>query len=191
VLRSIEGGLEAVGLQSATLTALGGHPAYHPLGEEFFSQVPVRYGDYIAKFGLFPATPEQKALGKTTIDISEGFDPVRQAVRNTMAGQAAVWELRAQLNTDLEKMPIEKPHVVWPEDASPYLTVARIEMPPQESWSDDAVVQVEKAMAFNPWNGLVAHQPLGAINRARKIIYPASAGFRLTQNGCPFAHGPA
>jgi hypothetical protein len=64
-------------------------------------------------------------------------------------------------------------------------------MPPQESWSDEAVAQVDKAMAFDPWNGLAAHQPLGAINRARKIVYPASAGFRLTSNGCPFAHGKA
>src|ERR1700761_4163483 len=74
-LRSIEGGLEAVGLQSATLTALGGAPLFIPLGEEFSSQVPVRCGDYIAKFGLFPATLEQKKLGETKIDVSEGYDP--------------------------------------------------------------------------------------------------------------------
>lgn len=187
-LRGVEGTLESVGLQSATLTALGGHPPYHPLGEEFFTQVPVRFGEYIAKLGLFPVSPELKALEKVEIDVSEGFDPVRQAVRSTMSAHGGVWELRAQLCTDLEKMPIEKPAQAWPEDQSPYLMVARIEVSPQESWSDESVSKVDKAMAFNPWNGLVAHQPLGNINRARKVVYPASAGFRLTRNGCPFAH---
>jgi hypothetical protein len=189
-LRAVEGALESVGLESATLTALGGHPPYHPLGEEFFTQVPVRYGAYIAKFGVFPVSPGLKALEKIEIDVSEGFDPVRQAVRSTIATHGGVWELRAQLCTDLEKMPIEKPAQAWPEDESPYLMVARIEASPQESWSDEKVAEVDKGMAFNPWNGLVAHQPLGNINRARKIVYPASAGFRLTRNGCPFAHAP-
>ena len=187
-LRSVEGALEFVGLESATLTSLGGHPPYHPLGEEFFTQVPIRFGDYIAKMGLFPVSPELKALEKVEIDVSEGFDPVRQAVRTSMSAHGGAWELRAQLCTDLEKMPIEEPTKAWPEDESPYLMVARIEASPQESWSDESVSEVDKGMAFNPWNGLTAHQPLGNINRARKIVYPASAGFRLTRNGCPFAH---
>lgn len=28
---------------------------------------------------------------------------------------------------------------------------------------------------FSPWNGLTAHQPLGAINQMRKAVYEASA----------------
>jgi hypothetical protein len=48
------------------------------------------------------------------------------------------------------------------------------------------VARVDKGTAFSPWNGLAAHQPLGAINRARKAIYEASARFRLSHNGCPY-----
>ncbi|HEX4293574.1 MAG TPA: catalase family protein [Rhizomicrobium sp.] len=189
-LRAVETTLENAGGQSALLTALGGHPAYHILAEEFFTQVPIRYGDCIAKLRVYPVSPGQKSLIGTKIELSEPFDAHRQAVRKYLENEMAVWEIRAQLCTDLETMPVEKPNVAWPEDKSPYLTVARIEVAPQEAYSDAMVAQVDKGAAFSPWHGLVAHRPLGAINRVRKAVYDASARFRLSRNGCPF-HGEA
>jgi hypothetical protein len=44
VARGAEKALEAVGGESVTLKALGGHPETHPLGETYFSQVPILYG---------------------------------------------------------------------------------------------------------------------------------------------------
>lgn len=185
-LRAAETTLESVGGESALLTSLGGHPASHVLSEEFFTQAPIRFGDYMAKLGLFPATDEQKALKDTEVDLASAFDAHRQAVRAYMGSTEAVWELRAQLCTDLETMPIEAPDKAWPEKESPYLMVARLEAEPQEAYSDGNVASVDKAASFSPWNGLTAHQPLGAINRVRKAIYEASASFRLSKNGCPF-----
>jgi hypothetical protein len=83
-------------------------------------------------------------------------------------------------------MPVEKPNVAWPEDKSPYVTVARIEAAPQNSYTGDMAAAVDKGASFSPWNGLVAHRPLGAINRVRKAVYEASARFRLSANGCPY-----
>lgn len=185
-LRVVETTLESVGGQSALLTALGGHPATHVLSEEFFTQVPIRYGDYIAKLGLFPATDEQKALADTEVDLGSQFDAHRQAVRAYMSNTPAAWELRAQLCTNLKTMPIEAPDKAWPEKESPYVAVARLEAGPQDGYSDALVAAVDKCAAFSPWNGLGAHQPLGAINRVRKAVYEASARFRLSKNGCPF-----
>jgi hypothetical protein len=185
-LRTVETTLESVGGESALLTALGGHPASHILSEEFFTQVPIRYGDYIAKLGLFPTTLEQKSLVGSEIDLAAEFDAHRQAVRRYLQNTPAAWELRVQLCADLETMPVEKPDVAWPEDNSPYLTVARIEVAPQEGYSDAMAVAVDKGASFSPWNGLVAHRPLGAINRLRRAIYEASARFRLSKNGCPY-----
>ena len=37
--------IEALGLKSPTLTTFGGYLPTNPLGEEYFSQVPSRYGD--------------------------------------------------------------------------------------------------------------------------------------------------
>jgi hypothetical protein len=189
-LRAVETGLESVGLQSAKLTSLGGHPAYPVLSEEFFSQTAYRYGDNIAKFGLFPATAAQKSLQGTLLDLDGDYDAQRQALRSHLASANAAWEFRVQLCTDLEAMPVEKPDVTWPEDKSPYVTVAHIEAAPQESYADDMVATVDKAASFSPWHGLKAHQPLGAINRIRKAIYEASSGFRLGRTGCPYHADP-
>lgn len=185
-LRALETGLESVGLQSAKLTSLGGHPAYPVLGETFFSQTAYRYGDYIAKFGVFPATDVQKAMQGTLLDLNADHDAQRQAVRSHLAAAPAAWEFRVQLCTDADKMPVDKPDVAWPEELSPYVTVARIEAAAQESYADDMVAAVDKAASFSPWHGLEAHRPLGAINRVRKAVYEASAEFRLAHNGCPF-----
>ncbi len=48
--------LHAVGVDSAKLDFFG-HAKVHPLGEAQYSQVPFRYGDYVAKLGVFPDSP--------------------------------------------------------------------------------------------------------------------------------------
>lgn len=44
-LRGVEMAVEAVGGESAKLKAFGGEPRRHILGDTFFNQLPVRYGD--------------------------------------------------------------------------------------------------------------------------------------------------
>lgn len=184
--RGLESVVEAVGGESATLKQLGGYPATQILGESFFSQAPIRFGDYIAKIALVPVSPELTALTDQPLDLDEHYDALRQSVRSFFAGHGGRWEIRAQLCTGLEEMPVEDASVPWPEDKSPYITVAVLEAPMQESYSDDAVAAIDKGTAFSPWNGLAAHQPLGGVNRARRVPYQESARFRLGQNGCPF-----
>jgi len=82
-------------------------------------------------------------------------------------------------------MPIEDASVVWPEAESPYRTVARLTVPPQPAWSEARAWQVEDGLAFNPWNRLAAHRPLGSLNRIRREAYPEGARFRERHNGCP------
>ena len=99
----------------------------------------------------------------------------------------AVWELRAQLCTDLTKMPVEDASVEWDERLSPALTVARVTAQPQNAYSDARRVWVDEQLSFNPWHGLAAHRPLGSIMRARFKAYPASSQFRHTAEGRPLA----
>ena len=37
-------------------------------------------------------------------------------------------------------------------------------------------------LSFNPWHSLPAHRPLGGINRARKVVYPALSKLRHERN---------
>jgi len=185
LLRGTERVIEALGGESAKIKSLGGYPETHILGESFFSQVPIRYGDHIAKIGVFPVSPELVRLTDAPIDLGRDDNALRDAVRAFFASQSAAWEIRAQLCTDLETMPVEDAAAAWPEDESPYVTVGRIEVPSQDSWSDAHRAGIDEAMAFSPWHCLAAHRPLGQIMRVRRRAYEASAAFRSERNGCP------
>jgi hypothetical protein len=182
-LQVVERGLEAVGGKSATLTTLGGHPETNVLGETYYSQAAIRYGDYIAKVCVAPSSPSLKALTGAKVDLHDKPNGLREAVVSHFAAQGGEWELRVQLCTDLEAMPVEDASVPWPEDRSPYVTVARIVADPQTAWSQARSVLVDDGMLFSPWHGVTAHQPLGNVMRARKQVYEMSKRFRAERNG--------
>jgi hypothetical protein len=183
VTRGAEKLLESVGGQSATLAALGGQPETHLLGETYYSQVPILFGDYMAKIAVAPVSSELLKLVKLPLDFRGDRDALRSAVLNFFAVHDAQWELRVQLCTNLQEMPIEDAAKVWPEDQSPYLAVARINVPAQLAWSEARSLAVDDGMAFSPWHGLAAHRPLGSVNRVRRAVYAATARFRAQSNG--------
>jgi hypothetical protein len=187
--RVIEAGLEAVGGQSATLQTLGGAPPVHPLGETYYTQTPFRYGDYIAKFALFPVSPGLTRLTGDLVDITSRPDALREVVRDELIEHGGTWELRVQLATDLEKMPIEDASTVWDDKESPFVTVATLEVAPQLSWEHGVTDRTDDALVYSIWDGVTAHQPLGGVNRARKSPYKLSSQFRGSFNGCP-VHQP-
>lgn len=182
-LRGVEKVIESVGGQSGTIMALGGHPETNILGETFYSQVPILYGAYMAKLCVAPISPELTALTKAPLDINGKPNALRQAVLDFFADNDAEWEVRIQLCTDLDKMPIDDASAVWPEDVSPYIAVARITAPAQQTWSEDRSIAIEDGLSFSPWHGLAAHRPLGSLNRVRKTVYATMAKARESYNG--------
>lgn len=179
--RAAEAALEAVGLESKTLGFFG-HPPLHPLAEAYFSQVPMRWGGYVAKVGFYPTGQTCAALGE--LEVDNGDDPIafRNAMVDHFAQAGAAFELRVQLAIDPESTPIEDAAVEWPEDASPYRTVAMLEIPPQTAWSEarDAFFT---PLSFRPAHSLAAHRPLGQIMRARLFVYERLVAFRRSRNG--------
>lgn len=187
-LRAAETIVEAFGTKSPTLTSMGGQRETHILGDSFFTQVPLRYGQYVAKLCIVPISDTLTELTDQSVDLSDTPDGLRRSVVDYFSTRDAEWELRVQLCTDPEAMPIEDASVKWPEDLSPYVPVARITVPAQPAWSEEAVATVDQGMSFSPWHGVVDHQPLGGIMRVRRAAYAASARFRGAQGSCPF-HG--
>ncbi|MCQ4259426.1 catalase family protein [Stutzerimonas stutzeri] len=188
-LRGAESLLEKAGGESPTLKGMGGHPMTNLLGETYYSVVPILYGRYFAKLSLVPVSPGLKALTDKAVDLSDKPNGLREAIAAHFATEGGSWELRVQLATDIDKMPIEDASVVWPEDLSPYVTVARIDVQPQTAWSEARAKKVDDEMSFSPWHGLAAHRPLGGIMRSRKPAYEMSSEFRARHNGCPM-HEP-
>jgi hypothetical protein len=187
VARGAEKIIEAVGGESVVLKSLGGHPETHPLGETYYSQVPILFGDYMAKVSVAPVSPALTALTDAPVDLKDKPDGLREAVVDYFAGQEGEWELRIQLCTDLDKMPIEDASVEWPEELSPYVAVARLRVAPQQAWSEDRAKKIDEGMQFNPWHALAAHRPLGSIMRVRKDVYAMSKRFRAERNGIEIA----
>ncbi|WP_426194841.1 catalase family protein [Massilia sp. DWR3-1-1] len=183
VLRGAEQLVEAVGGESATLIALGGHPATHPLGATYFSQAPILYGPYMAKVALAPVSAALTALTGAAVELHGTHDGLRDAVRAHFARAGGEWELRVQLCTSLSSMPIEDSTVAWPQEQSPYVAVARLTVAPQAGWSEALSKAVDDGMRFSPWHALAAHRPLGSIMRARKAAYAASSAFRFARCG--------
>lgn len=186
VLRTAEGALEAVGAQSGTLKSMGGEPQHHPLGETYFSQTPYLFGPYMAKFSLAPVAPQLLSLDGAAIKTED--DAQRHAIQSHFDTQAGDWELRVQLNVDLDQMPLEDASVEWPETLSAYVAVARVRLAPQVTW-DDTLARLDDEIAYDQWNCLVEHRPLGAVNRARREVMATSREFRSGFNRCPI-HEP-
>lgn len=89
-----------------------------------------------------------------------------------------------QLQTNPDTMPLDRATVRWNEAKSKPIHVATLIIPPQDI---NARGQAEygETLAFNPWRTLLAHQPVGSIADARKIVYEASARLRRNVNGQP------
>ncbi len=171
---------------------MGGHKQTEPLGETFFTQVPLRFGDYIAKLSLAPVSASLTSLKDRPLpeELADDPDGLRHTVNKFFTADTGEWELRAQLNTDLDKMPIEDASVEWSQEDSPYIAVARVRVGPQVAFSERGAQGFDDRLSFNPWHGLEAHQPLGGVMRARRSVYAASVAYRGAANGCPM-HEPA
>jgi hypothetical protein len=184
-LQVVDAALETVGIASPTLQTLGGAPNTHPLGETYYTQTPFRHGDYIAKISVAPVSPNLTDLTGDKVETSDRPDALREVIRETIIEAGGEWEVRVQLCTDLDSMPVEDASKVWDEKVSPYVAVARIKVEPQVSWEHGASDHLEDGLSFGPWHGICAHQPLGGVNRARNTTYLKSADFRSQHNGCP------
>ncbi len=166
------------GEESATLGFFG-HTPRHPLADSYHSQAPLRWGDHVAKLGAYPTT----GLDDGPLDIGNDPDGFRTAVVAHFRERGATFDLRAQLLTDPETMPVENANAAWDEAASPTVTVGTITLPPQAAHSWARAKYFTDVLSFRPGHALAAHRPLGSIMRARLAAYPAIAAHRAKANG--------
>ncbi len=179
--------LKAVHLPSATLEGIGA-PATHPLGEAFSTIAPLRFGDHVGKVGIAPSSENLKALVGKSIELDD-YNALELLIQRFMRDNEAVWDVKVQLALDEpgiaegeKKFPIEDASREWPEDESPWQTVARIVVPAQESYSDARQTYVDERVSFSPWHALLAHQPLGGVMRSRLKAYEEAIKYRAQRN---------
>ena len=181
-MRGFNRALMSFGTQSARADFFG-HPFSHPLADSYFSQAPIRFGDYVAKLGAFPASSAQEDLKEWRLDPAQDEDGFRHATADFIRTHETVFELRAQLWLNSETQPIEDASVEWSTDESPYRTVATIRIPRQEAYSPARQHYFDEVMIFRPAHALAVHRPLGSVMRARLQVYAALSAFRHRENG--------
>ena len=184
--RLAESALEAIGASSPTL-GFYGHPKNHPLADNYFSQAPLRWGDHIVKLAAVPSAATLAAAGEDPVDTSGRPNAFREETVALMARDGAEFDLRVQLCTDLDRMPVEDASVQWPQDESPYRTVARITLPAQDVYSEARRRFFDEGLGFQPRHALAVHRPLGGIMRARIATYPVLQAHRRGMNGATLA----
>lgn len=174
--------LNVVGASSA-LADFFGHPYSHPLADAYFSQVPMRWGEHVAKIAAMPSSVHQDQLRDWRLAPHQDEDGFRHAAVEFFAEHDVVFDLRVQLWANAETQPIEDASVEWPAEDSQYRTVATIRLPRQAAYSPERVRYFDEVMTFRPAHSLEAHRPLGSVMRARLQVYKALSDFRHRENG--------
>jgi hypothetical protein len=97
-----------------------------------------------------------------------------------LAAQGYCFLFQVQLQTDVCLQPINDLSVEWLEAASPFVTVATVNISSQVVAND--VNLTCRHTAFNPWRTTLEHRPLGSANRARLFAYMNAQNQRLSLN---------
>jgi hypothetical protein len=150
----------------------------NPAERPYFSTTPYRFGDE-TKAVKYAVIPREENAAKLISPDTTSDDYLRVNLAATLLKNELVYDFCIQFQEDAEKMPIEDPSVEW---SSPFEKIATIRIPRQNIDTPDRL-ELGENMPFNPWHCLAEHQPLGAFNRVRKVIYDAMYEFRHSHNG--------
>lgn len=158
-------------------TAIRSRKVDNPLDTQYWSATPYRFGDTAMKFSARPcAKTAHPTAAKST---SPNF--LRENMQKHLEQDNACFDFMVQLRKRAQEMPIEDPTLEWNEKDSPFIPVAKITIPSQQFTASEQLKFCED-LTFTPWHAVLAHQPLGGINRVRQVIYETSSRVRHELN---------
>ncbi|OQR95511.1 hypothetical protein THRCLA_07801 [Thraustotheca clavata] len=134
----------------------------------FFSTTPYAFGSsMVVKYVIKPTSATTSTLPDTLT-----ADYLAQQTQKHLNTSEATFEFGVvvQKDTPEHPMPIEDASVLWSEDISPFVPLARITIPKQECLTPERNALAE-SLRFNPVHALKEHLPLGSLNRARMEVY--------------------
>jgi hypothetical protein len=156
-------------------------PSVNVLLSSYWTMGAVRHGDYIAKIRIAPDPVSADAVVRRTIDPAVASEVIRPALVAELQERPYEFDIQVQLCTDLQRTPVEDLTVEWPEQLSPYVTVAKLRLPQQDISGEDNLEKMD-ALSFTPWRVTAEHAPLGNIMRARREVYRQSSLLRHELN---------
>lgn len=84
---------------------------------------------------MVPVSAAQQALADAHVEVGKDSNALRTATVGYLRQNDAEFEIRIQLCTDLETMPVEDANQDWSQEESPYLPIARLRVPRQSDVS--------------------------------------------------------
>lgn len=150
----------------------------------YWSMGALRHGDYIAKVRVAPTPASAETVVQRTLGLRSGRHVFRPALVSELREHALEFDVQVQLCADLERMPVEATTDRWPEELSPFVTVAKLRLPQQDIGGEDNFTKMD-ATSMNPWRVTEPHRPLGNVMRARKEAYRQSSILRHDLNRQP------
>ncbi|RED49171.1 hypothetical protein [Aestuariispira insulae] len=151
----------------------------------YWSTTPYAHGDDLAvKYMVRPIELDRAgplpARGNGAAVISRnGFS---EDLAKRLADKGWQFEFGIHLHRDPESHPIEDATVHWDPEGTAFIPLARIVIDAHDQTAVAQSMSRAEQLAFSPWNGLVAHRPLGHVNRARRDVYLEMARRRLEAN---------
>jgi len=151
-----------------------------PLDIRYWSTTPYLCGpDHCVKYSLVPTSHLKSSLPSLLTD-----DYLAENMEKHLAAGEASFDFMMQLQKDPGRMPVEDAGVEWREDESPFIKVATLRIPAQVFRIREREDLAED-LSFSPAHSLMAHRPIGGVNRARVEIYRRLSEFRHKQNNRP------
>ncbi len=145
--------------------------------ETFWSRGAICWGDKLAVRYLFRPAPNAPHAPDPS-ETDPGYLSIELA-RRLEVGDIS-YELCLQLFADPNKTPIEDTSIEWTRICLASDQGGSPQDQQTEDWRrrSDRQCPPCRRTGFNPWNTTEAFRPLGNLNRARKVVYDASAAYR-------------
>ena len=148
-----------------------------PLQPQYYSMLPYQLGETQLKFSARPCA------GMTfmeKIDKSDN-DFLTETLAQQLNDGGACFDFLVQEKIAGKYMPLDNAAVIWQQTDSPFIPIARINIPPQ-SFTGEAQREFCENLSMNPWHGVGKWQPLGSLNKARRFVYYSVSQFRHDHN---------
>jgi hypothetical protein len=158
-----------------------------PLCISYFSMTAFLHGaDTVVRYVASPAGGARRstaAAARSDFPTNYLRDAVgREVDASTHApGSKVVFDFSVQVRNSPTPDDVEDASRRWCAKADRTIPLARIEIPMQ-SFDTASKLSACEARAFNPWNCLADHRPIGGLNRMRLAVYLASMHARHRLN---------
>ncbi|MFT7558912.1 MAG: hypothetical protein ACI93R_000815 [Flavobacteriales bacterium] len=160
--------LRAVQTVSAKITT--------PLAPQYFSMLPYQLAHIELKFSVKPCGIVNGGAADT-----KSANYLSQNLQQQLRDDSACFDFMLQERKAGADMPLDDATAIWSEDTSPFIPVARVHIPVQDFLSEEQSSFCEN-LSMNPWHGVGEWQPMGSLNKARRVVYAAVSKYRHSKN---------